>query len=46
MRRTPFVALSPCRDEWRAARLMGITPRALSYYLAKYDLNDERGSPL
>jgi transcriptional regulator with GAF, ATPase, and Fis domain len=29
----------------QAARLMGISPRALSYYLAKYSLDDEERAP-
>ena len=30
----------------QAARLMGISPRALSYYLAKYAVGAENGAPI
>jgi transcriptional regulator with GAF, ATPase, and Fis domain len=37
------LAMSPAKQH--AARIMGITPRALSYYLAKYRLVEE-GQPV
>jgi transcriptional regulator with PAS, ATPase and Fis domain len=37
-------ALAASRRKGHAAKLMGISPRALSYYLAKYRLLDETGA--
>ena len=37
-------ALAASRQKGHAAKLMGISPRALSYYLAKYRLLDETGA--
>jgi transcriptional regulator with GAF, ATPase, and Fis domain len=44
-RETIRLALAMSSAKWQAARLMGISPRALSHYLAKHQFTDRTSAP-